>query len=210
VWVIGCKDSSLKTRLCDHVTMWTLSPTYSFTAAAYVCTKGVDASPLMTWGEIEGTPFRLDGSDTPLVLSGRGPVFKIPDVPRRDRLLHKLAEQASKAHRAKKEVALKQATASLSRFWFLQFYYATLNFLLYAQNLPYRYVEMIAAKLWHNNTSIQFSSMCVYARESAYTLLALKIPQFLFVWCLQTITDRWISTVEYRIRIFSQIQILLD
>lgn len=23
-------------------------------------------SPFMTWGEIEGTPFRLDGSDTPL------------------------------------------------------------------------------------------------------------------------------------------------
>jgi len=77
---------------------------------------GVDASPLMTWGEIEGTPFRLDGSDTPVVPSGRGPVFKIPDVPRRDRLLHELAEKASKAHRDKKEVALKQATAALSRF----------------------------------------------------------------------------------------------
>jgi len=76
---------------------------------------GVDASPLMTWGEIDGTPFRLDGSDTPVVASGRGPVFKIPDVPRRDRLLHELAEKASKAHRDKKEVALKQATASLSR-----------------------------------------------------------------------------------------------
>lgn len=27
---------------------------------------GVAESPLMTWGEIEGTPFRLDGGDTPL------------------------------------------------------------------------------------------------------------------------------------------------
>lgn len=27
---------------------------------------GPDQSPLMTWGEIEGTPFRLDGGDTPL------------------------------------------------------------------------------------------------------------------------------------------------
>lgn len=27
---------------------------------------GVMQSPLMTWGEIEGTPFRLDGSDTPV------------------------------------------------------------------------------------------------------------------------------------------------
>ena len=71
----------------------------------------------MTWGEIEGTPFRLDGSDTPLTGgSSRGPVFKIPDVPRRDRLLHELAEKTSKAHRDKKEKALKQATASFSRF----------------------------------------------------------------------------------------------
>jgi protein DGCR14 len=75
---------------------------------------GVDASPLMTWGEIEGTPFRLDGSDTPLLGATRGPTFKIPEVPRRDRLLHQLAEKASKAHRAKREAALKQATASFS------------------------------------------------------------------------------------------------
>lgn len=75
---------------------------------------GVDASPLMTWGEIEGTPFRLDGSDTPLVASGRGPTFKIPEVPRRDRLLHELAEKASKAHRAKREAALKQVSASFN------------------------------------------------------------------------------------------------
>ena len=87
-----------------------------YPAAIAVYMTGVDASPFMTWGEIEGTPFRLDGSDTPVVPSGRGPTFKIPEVPRRDRLLHELAEKASKSHRAKKEVALKQATASLSRF----------------------------------------------------------------------------------------------
>nr|CAG4644039.1 EOG090X07SU [Lepidurus arcticus] len=28
---------------------------------------GVEDTPFMTWGEIEGTPFRLDGSDTPLI-----------------------------------------------------------------------------------------------------------------------------------------------
>lgn len=27
---------------------------------------GAMDSPFMTWGEIEGTPFRLDGGDTPL------------------------------------------------------------------------------------------------------------------------------------------------
>lgn len=36
---------------------------------------GVDESPLMTWGEIESTPFRLEGGETPLV--GSGPGFKV-------------------------------------------------------------------------------------------------------------------------------------
>lgn len=36
---------------------------------------GVDESPLMTWGEIEGTPFQL-GNETPLVPSD-APAFKV-------------------------------------------------------------------------------------------------------------------------------------
>jgi len=104
--------ANLSEKVGGIFSVWKVVP------CSYSCvyTTGVDASPLMTWGEIEGTPFRLDGSDTPVVPSGRGPTFKIPEVPRRDRLLHELAEKASKSHRAKKEVALKQATASLSRF----------------------------------------------------------------------------------------------
>lgn len=31
----------------------------------------------MTWGEIESTPFRLDGSDTPYVERNHGPSFKV-------------------------------------------------------------------------------------------------------------------------------------
>lgn len=32
----------------------------------------------MTWGEIESTPFRLDGSDTPIAERNRpGPSFKV-------------------------------------------------------------------------------------------------------------------------------------
>jgi len=108
-----------------------------------VMLTGVDASPLMTWGEIEGTPFRLDGSDTPVVPSGRGPTFKIPEVPRRDRLLHELAEKASKAHRAKKEVALKQAAASLSRSQF----YTVYQLHLLVRILTYRVPEWITFKL---------------------------------------------------------------
>lgn len=31
----------------------------------------------MTWGEIESTPFRLDGSETPYVERNHGPSFKV-------------------------------------------------------------------------------------------------------------------------------------
>ena len=68
---------------------------------------GVNESPLMTWGEIEGTPFRLDGSATPVRTPG--PTFKIPNVPKRDRLALELADKASKSRKAKKEEALQQA-----------------------------------------------------------------------------------------------------
>ncbi|KAL1130670.1 hypothetical protein AAG570_011912 [Ranatra chinensis] len=37
---------------------------------------GIEESPLMTWGEIEGTPFRLDGGDTPLH-STPGPSYRV-------------------------------------------------------------------------------------------------------------------------------------
>ena len=40
-----------------------------------------DESPMMMWGEIESTPFRLEGSATPLFGKGAGgPEFKIPEV----------------------------------------------------------------------------------------------------------------------------------
>ncbi|XP_060082547.1 splicing factor ESS-2 homolog [Ylistrum balloti] len=74
---------------------------------------GVEDSPLMTWGEIESTPYRLEGSDTPLTAAG-GPTFKIPELPKRDQLAMDLAEKASKAHRDKKEKALKSVQARLS------------------------------------------------------------------------------------------------
>lgn len=65
----------------------------------------------MTWGEIDGTPYKLDGSETPR--SG-GPTFKIPEMPKRDKLLHQLTDKISRSHRTKKEEALKQAAASFS------------------------------------------------------------------------------------------------
>ncbi len=60
---------------------------------------GVGESPLMTWGEIEGTPFRLDGSDTPLPSSLTGPAFHLQDVPERDRIGMKLAEKVARSYR---------------------------------------------------------------------------------------------------------------
>lgn len=66
----------------------------------------------MTWGEIEGTPFRLDGSDTPIPRTPGGPQFKIPDVPSRERLALALADKASKQSRTKKEDALKKVKSS--------------------------------------------------------------------------------------------------
>ncbi len=51
-------------------------------------TVAPDASPFMTWGEIEGTPLRLDLDDElGLGLSGgdeKGPVFKLPEIRRRE------------------------------------------------------------------------------------------------------------------------------
>ncbi|XP_048763166.1 splicing factor ESS-2 homolog [Ostrea edulis] len=73
---------------------------------------GVDESPLMTWGEIESTPFRIEGGETPLV--GSAPAFKIPEIPTRDQLAMKLAENASKSHRDRKEKALRSVQARLS------------------------------------------------------------------------------------------------
>ncbi|KAJ8939718.1 hypothetical protein NQ314_011004 [Rhamnusium bicolor] len=59
-------------------------------------------SPLMTWGEIEGTPFRLDGSDTPLPRS-QGPSFKMSKPPRREQLALALAEKVGEKNRDQKK-----------------------------------------------------------------------------------------------------------
>ncbi|KAI0218597.1 hypothetical protein LSAT2_029695 [Lamellibrachia satsuma] len=75
---------------------------------------GVAESPLMTWGMIEDTPYRLDGGATPGGSRTPGPVFHIPEVPKRDRIALELVERASKTHRAKKQEALKRVTASFT------------------------------------------------------------------------------------------------
>ena len=63
----------------------------------------------MTWGEIEGTPMRLDATPGP----AKGPTFKIPEQPRREQLGHQLVEKMSKQHRDKRRDAIARAAASL-------------------------------------------------------------------------------------------------
>ncbi|KAJ8286503.1 hypothetical protein GJAV_G00039930 [Gymnothorax javanicus] len=75
---------------------------------------GVTESPLMTWGEIESTPFRLDGSDTPYTERSHGPSFKIPEPGRRERLGLKMANEAAAKNRAKKQEALRKVTENLA------------------------------------------------------------------------------------------------
>jgi len=68
---------------------------------------GVDASPLMTWGAVEGTPAQLDGSQTPLLSRATpGPSYRIPKVTSRDILGKELADRASQKQRDRKIKAL--------------------------------------------------------------------------------------------------------
>ncbi|KAK9827696.1 hypothetical protein WJX81_001407 [Elliptochloris bilobata] len=60
-------------------------------------TPGPGESPLMTWGELEGTPLRLEQEDTPVDIggSGAGPQFRVPEVPKKDRLGREISAKAS-------------------------------------------------------------------------------------------------------------------
>lgn len=59
----------------------------------------------MTWGTIEGTPFRLDGSDTPLPKS-QGPAFKMSEPPRREQIALALTEKVGEKNRDQKKKAI--------------------------------------------------------------------------------------------------------
>jgi protein DGCR14 len=66
-----------------------------------------DESPMMTWGQIEGTPFCLDaGNETPHALN-TGPQFKIIETPFREQLALELVEKNAAQHRKKKLEAMQ-------------------------------------------------------------------------------------------------------
>lgn len=70
-------------------------------------------SPIMTWGEIEGTPFRLDGSDTP-VRPNVGPAFTITENSRRENIALALAEKVGEKMRAQKQRAADTARKNIN------------------------------------------------------------------------------------------------
>lgn len=71
-------------------------------------------SPIMTWGQIEGTPFRLDGGDTPLIGLNQGPSFRMAEPPKREQIALRLAEKANEQHRDRKNKALEVARRSFA------------------------------------------------------------------------------------------------
>ena len=74
----------------------------------------INTTPLMTWGEIDGTPFRLDAPETPVECVPLGtPHFKIPDIPERDKIGMSLADNVSRMYRDRKQKALKHVTSKL-------------------------------------------------------------------------------------------------
>ncbi|XP_058059160.1 splicing factor ESS-2 homolog [Anopheles bellator] len=74
---------------------------------------GVTDSPLFTWGEIEGTPFRLDAGDTPLHPAAVGPSFRIVETSKRENLALQLAEKAAEKSREKKAKAIEAARRNI-------------------------------------------------------------------------------------------------
>ena len=73
-----------------------------------------DESPMMTWGQIEGTPFCLDaGNETPLV-ADNGPQFKMIETPLREQLAMELVEKNAAQHRKKKLEAMKTINKNFS------------------------------------------------------------------------------------------------
>ena len=64
-------------------------------------------------GELEGTLFRLDASDTPCLASTPDAGFTIHETSRRDKIAMELAEKARKHHRDKKSKALQAAKSNL-------------------------------------------------------------------------------------------------
>ncbi|XP_042393021.1 splicing factor ESS-2 homolog [Zingiber officinale] len=78
---------------------------------------GVDESPFMTWGEIDGTPLRLDLEESPVDIGGSsdGPHFRIPLPSSRDVKAHSLAREAARKVRERSKMFKKPPLPSPAR-----------------------------------------------------------------------------------------------
>ncbi|XP_021889974.1 protein DGCR14 [Carica papaya] len=78
---------------------------------------GADESPFITWGEIEGTPLRLDPEDPPIDISGsaEGPHYRIPCAPARDVKAHSLSREAARKLRERSSMFQKPPLPSPHR-----------------------------------------------------------------------------------------------
>lgn len=77
---------------------------------------GVDESPFITWGEIEGTPLRLEPEDTPLDIGGsEGPHYRIPCPASRDEKAYSLSRVAARKLRERERLFPKPPLPSPSR-----------------------------------------------------------------------------------------------
>ncbi len=79
---------------------------------------GGNSTPLMTWGEVDSTPYRLDEASgrTPLVASGT-PIaaFRIPSPPQRETIAHELADKAGRQRAKVRAEAVKLAKSGFIR-----------------------------------------------------------------------------------------------
>ncbi|XP_077216662.1 uncharacterized protein LOC143851204 [Tasmannia lanceolata] len=78
---------------------------------------GLGESPFITWGEIEGTPLRLEPEDTPIGIggNGQGAHFKIPYPPSRDLKAHSLSRDAARKLRERSRLFQKPPLPSPAR-----------------------------------------------------------------------------------------------
>ncbi|CAL8462491.1 g2024 [Coccomyxa elongata] len=73
-------------------------------------TPGVEDSPFMTWGELEGTPLRLDAEDDIIVQPATGgPQFRVPEASSRDALARHLGQTAAAKLRTRAASARRAA-----------------------------------------------------------------------------------------------------
>jgi len=85
---------------------------FGFVATPSPC-PGVDASPFMTWGEVEGTPQRLaelEDTITPTDIGGTsdGPHFRVHEQTLREKKQRELAQTAEKRLRQRSQLVSKQ------------------------------------------------------------------------------------------------------